>query len=300
MFTLFKRFFFFFLTNIAVLALLSIVMMIVEYFFPGLINRNGGMLGLLLYAGIIGFAGSFISLFLSKWSAKRAYGIVLLTKWEISDDKLQIVWDTVERIATMNHIKMPEVGYYESSDANAFATGYSKNASLVAVSTGLLDIMDKKAIEWVVWHEMAHVLNGDMVTLTLVQWVINTFVIFLSNILARVITNALAKDNESVSWLTYNAVYFVLQIVLWLLASLVVMYVSRAREYRADLGWAQYTSKESMLKWLSKLKEISWSLQAQKDPKMWAFMITEPDSFFSTHPSLDNRIKALEENYTLA
>lgn len=148
MFTYIKRFFFFFLTNIAVLALLSIIMMIVNYFFPGLINRNGGMTSLLLYAAIIGFTGSFISLFLSKWSAKRAYNIVLLTEVSASQDpKLELVWSTVSRIAQMSSIKMPEVGYYESHDPNAFATGSSKNNSLVAVSTGLLDTMTKDEIE---------------------------------------------------------------------------------------------------------------------------------------------------------
>lgn len=302
MFTYVKRFFFFFLTNIAVLALLSVVMMVVNYFFPGLIDRNGGMVGLLLYAAIIGFAGSFISLFLSKWSAKRAYTIVLLDETTAaSDPKLQIVWSTVARIAQMSGIKMPEVGYYESADPNAFATGSSKNNSLVAVSRGLLDTMTRDEVEWVVGHEMAHVMNGDMVTLTLVQWVMNTFVVFLSTILARVISGFLAKDNEAVSSLTYNLIAIGLQIGLGFLASFVVMYVSRVREYRADLGGAEYTSKAKMVAWLRKLQTLSSRAQEpHADTKMAAFMITEPDSFFSTHPSLVNRIKALEENYKLA
>jgi heat shock protein HtpX len=134
--TYIKRFFFFILTNIAILALLSIVMMGVNYFFPGIISANGGMISLLLYAGVIGFAGSFISLFLSKWSAKRAYNIVLLDEESASKDpQLQIVWSTVARISQMSSITMPEVGYYESPEPNAFATGSSKNNSLVAVST---------------------------------------------------------------------------------------------------------------------------------------------------------------------
>lgn len=303
MITYIKRFFYLILTNIAILALLSVVMMVVNYFFPGLIDSQGGTINLIIYAAVIGFAGSFISLFLSKWSAKRAYNIVLIDKTtSVSDEKLSLVYTTVERIAQMNAITMPEVGYYESSEPNAFATGASKNSSLVAVSTGLLETMTKDEIEGVVGHEMAHVLNGDMVTLTLIQWVMNTFVIVASNILARVVSGFLAKDNENVSALTYNLIYFVLQIGLGFLASFVVMYFSRIREYRADLGWAQYTSKTKMIAGLRRLKVMTEKMreETQKNGQMTAFMITEPDSMFSTHPSLDNRIKALEENYQLA
>ncbi len=303
MITYIKRFFYLILTNIAILALLSVVMMVINYFFPGLIDSQGGVINLIIYAAVIGFAGSFISLFLSKWSAKRAYNIVLIDKTtSVSDEKLSLVYTTVERIAQMNAIAMPEVGYYESSEPNAFATGASKNSSLVAVSTWLLETMTKDEIEGVVGHEMAHVLNGDMVTLTLIQWVMNTFVIVASNILARVVSGFLAKDNENVSALTYNLIYFVLQIGLGFLASFVVMYFSRIREYRADLGWAQYTSKTKMIAGLRRLKMMTEKMreETQKNGQMTAFMITEPDSMFSTHPSLDNRIKALEENYQLA
>lgn len=144
--------------------------MIVNIFFPGILSANGGIVQLLIYALIIGFGGSFISLLISRWSAKKAYGIVLLTSESASHDpKLQLVWNTVERIAQAEHIDMPEVGYYESPEPNAFATGRSKNNSLVAVSTGLLSTMEKSEVEGVVGHEMAHVLNGDMVTLTLIQ-----------------------------------------------------------------------------------------------------------------------------------
>ena len=147
----FKRIFFFLLTNMAVLALLSIVMMVVNYFFPGILSANGGMLQLLIYALVLGFGGAIISLLISRWSAKRAYGIVLLDAQSASrDPQFQVVWSTVERIAQMNHITMPEVGYYESAEPNAFATGATKNKSLVAVSTGLLAQMQKNEIEGVV------------------------------------------------------------------------------------------------------------------------------------------------------
>lgn len=299
MITYIKRFFYFILTNIAIMAVLSVLLMVLNIFFPGLLDQGGGMVWLLITAIIIWFAGSFISLFLSKWSAKRAYNIQLIADGNTTDEKLRLVYNTVARIAQASNINMPEVGYYESAEPNAFATGATKNSSLVAVSTGLLEQMKKEEIEWVVGHEMAHILNGDMVTLTLVQWVMNTFVYFISTLAARAISSYLARDNENVSALTYSVISIALQIGIGFLASFVVMYVSRKREYRADLGGAQYTSKAKMIAGLRRLKEITAQVNSH-DPKMNAMMITEPDSFFSTHPSLDNRIKALEENYQLA
>lgn len=303
MFTYIKRIFFFLATNFAVMILLGIIMTLVNSMYPWLLSAYGGIGNLLILSIIVWFLGSFISLALSKWSAKRMYNIVLLEPGSINDDKLQLVWDTVERITQASGIQMPEVGYYESPDPNAFATGMTKNSSLVAVSTWLLDTMDKKEIEWVVGHEMAHILNGDMVTLTLIQWVMNTFVYFLSSIIARVVSSFISRGEDSSetvnSWI-YFLVSMIAQIVLGLLASFVVMWFSRMREYRADLGGAQYTSKAAMIAGLRKLKKMTENMQSQPEAKMNAFMITEPDSFFSTHPSLDNRIKALEENYQLA
>lgn len=297
-----RRIGFFLLTNIAVLVLFGIVMAILQTIFPGL--KNMGVTYMLIYAAIFGFLGSFFSLWISRWSAKKAYNIQLLdAQSAMEHSKLKLVWDTVERIARDNHITMPEVGYYESAEPNAFATGPSKNSSLVAVSTGLLNTMEHDEIEGVVGHEMAHILNGDMVTLTLIQGVMNTFVIFLSNIIARAIQNWLSEDGEGLGWLAYNAVYIILQMIFGFLASLVIMYFSRAREYRADAGGAKYTSKKKMIAGLKKLQKMS-ALQkedvSKEEAKMAAFMINEPDSAFSTHPSLDNRIKALEENYQLA
>jgi heat shock protein HtpX len=143
-----KRIFFFLLTNMAVLALLSVVMMVVNYFFPGILSMGGGMVQLLVYALVIGFGGAIISLLISRWSAKRAYSIILLDAQTASrDSQLQSVWSTVERIAQMHQITMPEVGYYESAEPNAFATGATKNKSLVAVSTGLLAQMERNEVE---------------------------------------------------------------------------------------------------------------------------------------------------------
>lgn len=301
MFTLIKRFFFFFLTNIAILLLFSVIMFGVNLFFPWLITRYGWMMNILIYAWIFWFLWSFVSLFLSRWSAKRMYDITLLEANSEKDAKLQIVWDTVERISQAQGIRMPEVWYYHSPDPNAFATWATKNSSLVAVSTGLLELMDKNEIEWVVAHEMAHILNGDMVTLSLIQWVMNTFVIVLSELLTRVIVSFFSKDgeNSSIGTLAYTGIYMACQVVFGFLAMFVVMWFSRMREYRADLGWAQYSSKTKMIAWLKKLQTLTAKNQFPIEGKMAAFMIAEPDSFFSTHPSLVNRIKALEENYQL-
>jgi heat shock protein HtpX len=281
--------------------LLGIVMSIINTLYPGLLTAYGGIGNLLLMSAVLWFLWAFVSLAISKWSAKKLYNIELLTDGNITDPKLKIVWDTVERIAQANTIKMPEVGYYVSSDPNAFATGMTKNSSLVAVSIWLLDVMDTREIEWVVGHEMAHILNGDMVTLTLIQGIMNTFVYFISHIVSRIVTNFLSRweGSESMNMVVYNIVVIISQIVFGLLASLVVMWFSRIREYRADLGWAQYTSKAAMIAWLKKLQKITDKMQPQPEGKMAAFMIAEPDSFFSTHPSLINRIKALEENYQL-
>lgn len=288
------------LTNIAVLALFAVVMSIVQVFLPKEFQTMArGYPYWMLYALIFGMLGSFFSLFISKWSAKKAYDIQILDENSASSDpKLLLIYKTTERIARENNIKMPEVGYYESTDVNAFATGASKNSSIVAFSTALLNQMSEDEIEGVVGHEMAHILNGDMVTLTLIQGVMNAFVILLAKIVAEAIDKFLSSDDgEGLGLIAYNLVYIGLQIVFGFLASFVVMYFSRKREYRADEGGAKYTSKAKMIAGLQKLKSMQ-SL-GTKDTKMSPFMITEPDSMFSTHPSLDNRIKALQENFSI-
>lgn len=233
------------------------------------------------------------------------YGIQLITPdiLHTVDGRLQLVYSTVERIAKSAGINMPEVGYYESAEPNAFATGATKNSALVAVSTGLLNSMDAREIEGVIGHEMAHILNGDMVTLTLITGVMNTFVIVLSHIVSRIVASFLSRGNdesEGISHLSYMLVYNVLQIIFGLLASIVIMYFSRIREYRADEGGAQFTSKSNMIAALRKLKKVTeLSHEPTDNGKLTAFMINERDHWFSTHPSLENRIRALEENYRL-
>ena len=305
MFTFLKRISLFLITNLAVILLLWVVMLLIQKFFPNLLSQYGDMWGILIYAFIFGFGGAIISLFLSRWQAKKAYNINILEKDTIHtlENKLQIVYTTVERIAKDNNIAVPEVGYYESAEANAFATGATKNSALVAVSTWLLNTMKESEIQWVIWHEMAHILNGDMVTLTLITGVLNTFVIVLSQVLSRVVSSFLSKweESEGMSYISYMMVYNILQVIFWLLASMVIMWFSRHREYRADLWGATYTWKANMIAALRRLQSLTKLEQTPvQHGNLRAFMITEPDSLFSTNPALSNRITALESNYKLA
>ncbi len=293
-----KRVWLFIITNIAIIAMISIVMFVVERVFGISLSGQGWYLGIFIYAAVIWFAGSFMSLFFSKWSAKRAYGIKPITPEQVSElsEKERVVWTVVEQLAERNHIKMPEVGIYMESEPNAFATWRSKNSSLVAVSTGLLDTMDKDAIEGVVGHEMAHILNGDMVTMTLLQWVVNTFVIFAARIVAGIFDNV---TDGKFGWLGYFAVNIGLQILFGIFASLITMKFSRYREFRADAGSAQFVWKDKMIAGLRALQKMESSMH-KADPKMASMQISSRKSswfkkFFSSHPALEDRIQALEE-----
>lgn len=289
-----KRIMMFILMNIAIMVLLTITFTVLESIFGITLTGNSY---LLVFAGIIWFWGSFISLALSKWMAKKAYKIQILNIDNVSTltRKQRVVWDTVNDLAERNHIKTPEIGIYMDSEANAFATGSSKNNSLVAVSSWLLEVMDEKAIEGVVAHEMAHVLNGDMVTMALLQWVLNTFVIFLSRTIANIVSNFL---DEEMSWIAHLAVVIVLEILFWLLASIVLMAFSRHREFRADHGAAVFVWKDKMIAWLQALKNMkalshedktSFAAMKISSHKRWGIM-----SLFASHPSLDDRISALQ------
>ena len=245
---LLKRLWLFILTNIAVIALFSIALFAIERVFWINISAMSGQsyLGLLIYAAMFGFIGSFFSLAISRWMAKKAYGITPFTSEEAFrlTGKEKLVYDTVVEIAERHHIKTPEVGIYNSPDPNAFATWATKNSALVAVSTGLLHHMNEREVEWVVAHEMAHVLNGDMVTMTLIQWVMNTFVIFFARIIAEIINS---RTDGKLWVFGYMAVYIWLQILLGILAGLVINAFSRWREYHADAGSARYVGKEKMI-----------------------------------------------------
>lgn len=293
-----KRIFLFLLTNIAVIVVIGIVIAILEnILWINISWYSSSYVSIFIYAIIVWFSWAFISLLLSKWMAKRAYNIVLMTRenfWDFSE-KEKFVYEVVSRLAENNRIEMPEVWVYESADPNAFATWATKNSSLVAVSTGLLDLMNKDEIEWVIGHEMAHILNWDMVTMTLLQWVVNTFVVFLSRVLANIFDNV----TDGKFWtLWYILVSIVLEICFWILASLIVMGFSRHREFRADEGSAIFVWKQKMIAWLRALQKMqniasgdNESLATMKisTHKRWGIMV-----LFSSHPDLEDRIKNLE------
>lgn len=301
---MFKRIVLFLLTNIAVLATIMISLSVIQAVFG--INVTGygwSYIGIFIFALVVWFAGSFISLALSKYMAKMAYKINLATKqnFDALDEKQKLVFRTVEDLAERNNIKTPEIGFYISSEPNAFATGASKNSSLVAVSSGLLDMMNTDEIEWVVAHEMAHILNGDMVTMALVQWVLNTFVVFFSRIIANIIDNFMQGEEESTgpSWVYYVS-SIVLDIIFGIFASLVAMKFSRYREFRADYGSAQFVWKRKMIAALKALQSMQNRMLSTDDSKLASMKISTKNkksgilSLFSSHPDLSDRITALE------
>lgn len=301
---MFKRVFLFLITNLAILVILSLVIMVVEKVFWIDVTWYAGWnyVWLLVFALIFGFGWSFISLAISKWMAKRAYWVQVVTINDYSslDSKQKVVFDVVRDLAERNHIKMPEVWFYESRDPNAFATWASKNSSLVAVSSWLLDIMDKDAIQWVIGHEMAHILNWDMVTMTLLQWVLNTFVIFISRVLAWIVDNFLNWDEESSghSW-AYIGLSILFEIIFGILASMITMWFSRHREFRADAWSAEFVWKQKMIAWLEALKSMQKYASADNSELATMKISTRWKSglmaLFSSHPDLDDRIKALRE-----
>jgi heat shock protein HtpX len=277
-------------TNMAILILLGIVMTVF-----GIDSRSTS--GLLFMAALFGMGGSLISLAMSKWIAKKSTGAKVI---EIpSNPTEQWLYDTVKRMAEKAEIGMPEVAIYNSPDMNAFATGMKKNSALVAVSTGLLQNMAKDEVEAVLAHEITHVACGDMVTLSLIQGVLNTFVIFLSRMAANVINNFFSSDEEGggLGFFGYMAVTIVLELILGLFASIIVMWFSRKREFTADKGAAYLTGKDKMVSALRRL-------QAHHEPshlpdQVAAFGIRPKQggmaSLFRSHPPIDERIAALEK-----
>ena len=281
-----KRIFLFLLTNIAVMAVISIVLQVtgLNKYLAG----QGGMLGLLAASAVIGFAGSIISLLMSKKMAAMSVGAQIID--QPSNDTEMWLVETVRRQATQANIGMPEVAIYESPDVNAFATGANKNNALVAVSTGLLRNMSKAEAEAVLAHEVSHVANGDMVTLTLIQGVVNTFVVFLSRLISNMVAT---NDRGETSGGMYFIVSMVLQLLFGFLASFIVMWFSRQREYRADAGAAKLVGAPKMIAALQRLKGAPSDLPRE----MTAMGIASEakDSLLSTHPTLDNRIARLKQ-----
>ncbi|MHB8476067.1 MAG: protease HtpX [Steroidobacteraceae bacterium] len=288
-----KRIFLFLVTNLAVLALLTLVIFIIQAVF-GVQLTGGGLGGLLVFAAICGFGGALISLALSKWTAKRMLGVRVIAAPQ-SDLEGWLV-ATVKRLADQVHVGMPEVGVFDAAEMNAFATGARRNAALVAVSSGLLRGMSRPQIEAVLGHEMSHVANGDMVTLALLQGVLNTFVIFLARIIGSIVDRALFRNDRQESGIGFFLTTVAAQIVLGIFASMIVSWYSRRREYRADRGGADLAGTGKMIEALEVLKR---SQGEPMPPQMQAFGINTGGAggfmrLFMTHPPLDERIAALQ------
>jgi heat shock protein HtpX len=288
-----KRIFLFLVTNLAVLALLSVVLFIIEQVF-GVHLARGGLGGALVFAAIFGFGGSLISLALSKWTAKRMLGVRVITAPQSDLERWLLA--TVKRLAGQARIGMPEVAIFDADEMNAFATGARRNAALVAVSSGLLRSMSRSQAEAVLGHEITHVANGDMVTLALLQGVLNTFVIFLARIIGSIVDRALFKNDRGESGIGFFLTTMVAQIVLGILASIIVSWYSRRREFRADRGGADLAGTGSMIDALQALKR---SQGEPMPPQMQAFGINTGSThgfmrLFMSHPPLDERIAALQ------
>ncbi len=290
-----KRILLFLVTNLAVVFVLSIVMRILgidQY----IAAQGGSAYGLLVFAAVFGFGGAIISLLISKWSAKRMMGVRIID--QPRDNVERWIVDTVRAQAQEAGIGMPEVGIFDSPEPNAFATGANKNKALVAVSTGLLQRMRKEEVEAVLGHEIGHVANGDMVTLTLIQGVVNTFVIFLARIIGNFVDKVIFK-NENGGGIAYFGVVLVAELLLGILASIIVSWFSRKREFRADAAGALLASPAAMVGALEALKRAQERQQPEGLPEqMAAFGINSgvPSGLkrlFMSHPPLDERIEAL-------
>lgn len=292
---MFKRIGLFLLTNLAVIVTVSIVLNLLGI---GQYRTVGGldMKALLAFCAVWGFVGSFISLGMSKFMAKRFMGVQIVE----ANGQYSGLVNLVHRLAKQANLpKMPEVGVYNSPEVNAFATGPSKKNSLVAVSTGLLQSMESDEVEGVLAHEVSHIANGDMVTMTLLQGVINTFVMFFARIAAFAVENLLRGDDEEgqgLGGIAYMFTVFAFEIVFGILGSVVVAFFSRHREFRADAGAARLAGREKMIAALQRLQNQSYF--DKRGEALSTFKINNKRggfaALFSSHPSLDDRIKALQ------
>lgn len=287
-----KRIMLYLATNIAVLAVLSVTMRLLGI--DSLLDEQGAglnMTSLLIFAGIIGFSGSFISLAISKWTAKRLTGAEVITSPRNSTEKWLV--DTVSRQAQQAGIGMPEVAIYHSPQPNAFATGMNRNNALVAVSSGLMQSMTQDEVEAVLAHEVSHVANGDMVTMALIQGVVNTFVIVLSRVIGHLVDRTVFKTERGhgpAFWITS----IIAELVLGILASIIVMWFSRQREFRADAGAARLVGSGKMI---AALQRLAGTAEEALPDQLHAFGISGGragiSALFMTHPPLEKRIEAL-------
>ena len=289
--TMFKRITLFLATNLAVLVLLGIIMNVVLPMFGIRLGNNGG---LLVMAAVFGFGGSFISLLMSKWMAKRSTGAYVIEQPRNEAETWLV--ETVRRQAQAAGIGMPEVAIYDAPEINAFATGANRNNALVAVSTGLLRALDRDEAEAVLGHEVSHVANGDMVTMALLQGVLNTFVIVLSRLVGRVIDGYLSGGRNEGPGIGYWVSVIVLDMVFGLFASMIAMWFSRHREFRADAGGARLAGRNKMIAALERLKQNHGENTLPQ--QMAAFGISGAvghglKQLLLSHPPLDVRIQAL-------
>ena len=290
----------FLLTNLAVVIVASIVMTVLfKVFGISSFHQSGNYLSLAIFCFVYGMVGSLISLFLSKWMAKRATGTQIITTPTNATEQWLV--DTVAKQAKAVGIGMPEVGIFDTAEPNAFATGWNKNQALVAVSTGLLHTMTPDEVEAVLAHEIGHVANGDMVTLALIQGVVNAFVMFFARIIGTIVDQVVFKNDSDRPGIGYFLTSMVMDILLGILASAIVMWFSRRREYRADEMGAKLAGRDKMISALNALRP------AEKQPEtmpesMKAFAISSGQSqgfsfanLFRSHPSLDDRISSLQK-----
>jgi heat shock protein HtpX len=279
-------------TNLAILALISVTFRLLGI--EGLLMQNGVDLdlnALLIYSAVIGFSGSLISLFISKWMAKKSMGVKLIQT--PSNEIERWLVSIVESQAQRAGIGMPEVGIFDHASPNAFATGWNKNNALVAVSSGLMQQMNREEVEAVLAHEVSHVANGDMVTLSLIQGVVNTFVVFLSRIIGHTIDRVVFKTERGYGPAFY-IVSMVAEFVLGILAMTIVMWFSRWREFRADKGGADLAGRGKMIAALRRLQQAHQPEPMPEEMAALAINAGKVQKLFSSHPPLEDRIAALE------
>lgn len=282
-----KRIFLFLVTNFIVVITIGFIL--------SLLGISGeGTIGLMLLSFLWGMGGSFVSLLMSKWLAKRAYGIKIIDPQNVSGPEIEI-YEIVRRLSERENIPVPEVGIYDSPEPNAFATGATKKSSMVAFSTGLIKMMNESELEAVAGHEIAHISNGDMVTLTLLTGIANAFVIFMARIVATAIDQALRdEDGGGLGFLAYFMIVSVLETVLMLLAYIPISAFSRHREYKADEGSAKITSALAMANALTVLGSYSGQLDKKNSYSIAKIESRKRISLFSTHPSIEQRIERLK------
>lgn len=289
-----KRIFFWVTINLCYMFVIGLLIMGLNHFFGININPNGSQANLIAYCLIYGFVVSLLSLFTSKWMTKRLMKMVIIEETE-TDVKLKKLYNKVKEIAEKADVKMPEVGIYESDDINAFATGAFKNSSLMGFSTGILDKMTDEELEGVIGHEMAHIKNGDMVTMTLVQGLVNAFVIYLTHIIVKIIK----EKNEGLGALAEIGLTLVLNALLNYLAIPIVYYYSRVREYAADEGSAELVGKDKMISALERLRRNENEENLPNEIVAFGIVSKDKADWLSTHPTIEKRIANLNKTFSL-